>query len=86
MPDKDRAFYSQGTYDLEYEFPFGIQELEGIASRQLRSYPARGAQQKPLKYFDEELKQSYLPEVVEPSAGVDRTVLALLCEAYDEET
>ncbi len=87
VPEKDRAFYSQGTYDLEYEFPFGIQELEGIAHR--GNYDLKQHQEhsgKPLEYFDEEAKQKYLPEVVEPSAGVDRTVLALLCEAYDEET
>ena len=87
VPDKDRAFYSQGTYDLEYEFPFGIQELEGIAHR--GNYDLKQHQEhsgKPLEYFDEELKQKYLPEVVEPSAGVDRTVLAVLCEAFAEET
>lgn len=87
VPEKDRAFYSQGTYDLEYEFPFGIQELEGIAHRgnyDLKQHAEHSG--KPLEYFDEESKSKYLPEVVEPSAGVDRTVLALLCEAYDEET
>jgi glycyl-tRNA synthetase len=87
VPDKDRAFYSQGTYDLEYEFPFGIQELEGIAHRgnyDLTQH--KNASGKPLEYFDEEAKTKYLPEVVEPSAGVDRTVLAVLCEAFAEET
>jgi len=87
VPDADRAFYSQGTYDLEYEFPFGIQELEGIAHR--GNYDLKQHQEasgKPLEYFDEELKSKYLAEVVEPSAGVDRTVLALLCEAFAEET
>jgi glycyl-tRNA synthetase len=87
VPDEDRAFYSQGTYDLEYEFPFGVQELEGIAHRgnyDLKQH--QDASGKPLEYFDEESKTKYLAEVVEPSAGVDRTVLALLCEAYAEET
>jgi glycyl-tRNA synthetase len=87
VPDADRAFYSQGTYDLEYEFPFGVQELEGIAHRgnyDLKQHAEFS--KKPLEYFDEEAKQKYLPEVVEPSAGVDRTVLALLCEAFAEET
>ena len=87
VPAKDRAFYSQGTYDLEYEFPFGIQELEGIAHR--GNYDLNQHQKasgKPLEYFDEESKTKYLAEVVEPSAGVDRTVLALLCEGYAEET
>jgi glycyl-tRNA synthetase len=87
VPDADRAFYSQGTYDLEYEFPFGVQELEGIAYR--TDYDLKQHQEhsgKPLEYFDEETKTKYIPHVVEPSAGVDRTVLALLCEAYAEET
>jgi glycyl-tRNA synthetase len=86
VPEKDRAFYSQKTYDLEYEFPFGIHELEGIAYR--TDYDLSRHQQasgKPLEYFDEETKQKYIPHVVEPSAGVDRTVLAVLCEAYHEE-
>lgn len=86
VPDEARAFYSKGTYDLEYEFPFGVQELEGIAYR--TDYDLKQHQQgsgKPLEYFDEETKQKYIPHVVEPSAGVDRTVLAILCEAFDEE-
>jgi glycyl-tRNA synthetase len=87
VPDGDRAFYSRKTYDIEYEFPFGIQELEGIAYR--TDYDLGVHQQgsgKPLEYFDEETKERLLPHVVEPSAGCDRTVLALICEAYDEET
>ena len=87
VPDADRAFYSKGTYDIEYDFPFGRQELEGVAYRtdyDLKQH--QDASGKPLDYFDEETKQRFIPHVVEPSAGVDRTVLALLCEAYDEET
>ena len=87
VPDADRAFYSKGTYDIEYEFPFGLQELEGVAYR--TDYDLTQHQKasgKPLDYFDEETKQRFIPHVVEPSAGVDRTVLALICEAYDEET
>jgi glycyl-tRNA synthetase len=87
VPDADRAFYSKGTYDIEYEFPFGRQELEGVAYR--TDYDLKQHQEasgKPLDYFDEETKLRFIPHVVEPSAGVDRTVLALLCEAYDEET
>lgn len=86
VPESDRAFYSQKTYDLEYEFPFGVQELEGIAYR--TDYDLSRHQQasgKPLEYFDEETKEKYIPHVVEPSAGVDRTVLAVLCEAFCEE-
>ncbi|MEP6822011.1 MAG: glycine--tRNA ligase [Chthoniobacterales bacterium] len=87
VPDADRAFYSKGTYDIEYEFPFGVQELEGVAYRtdyDLTQH--QNASGKPLDYFDEESKSRFVPHVVEPSAGVDRTLLALICEAYDEET
>lgn len=87
IPDEERAFYSKGTYDIEFEFPFGIQELEGVAYRtdyDLTQH--QNASGKPLDYFDEETKQRFIPHVVEPSAGVDRTALALICTAYDEET
>jgi glycyl-tRNA synthetase len=87
IPDGERAFYSKKTYDIEYEFPFGVQELEGVAYR--TDYDLGVHQKgagKPLEYFDEETKQRFLPHVVEPSAGCDRTVLALICEAFDEET
>lgn len=87
IAEADRAFYSKGTYDLEYEFPFGVNELEGIAYRTdydlSRHQEASG---KNLEYFDEETKTKYVPHVVEPAAGCDRTVLALICEAYAEET
>jgi len=87
IPDGERAFYSKKTYDLEYEFPFGISELEGIAYRTDYDLSAHiKASGKPLDYFDEETKTKFVPHVVEPSAGVDRTTLALICEAYDEET
>ncbi len=87
IPDGERAFYSKKTYDLEYEFPFGIQELEGIAYRTDYDLTQHAkASGKPLDYFEEETKHRFIPHVVEPSAGVDRTVLALLCEAFDEET
>jgi len=86
VPDEERAFYSKGTYDIEYDFPFGRQELEGVAYR--TDYDLSQHQKasgKPLEYFDEETKQRFVPHVVEPSAGVDRTVLALICEAYTED-
>jgi glycyl-tRNA synthetase len=86
VPDADRAFYSKGTYDIEYDFPFGRQELEGVAYRtdyDLTQH--QNASGKPLEYFDEETKQKLVPHVVEPSAGVDRTVLALICQAYAED-
>jgi glycyl-tRNA synthetase len=86
VPDEERAFYSKGTYDIEYDFPFGRQELEGVAYR--TDYDLSQHQKasgKSLEYFDEETKQRFIPHVVEPSAGVDRTVLALICEAYAED-
>src|SRR5882762_6653126 len=86
VPDEERAFYSKGTYDIEYEFPFGRQELEGVAYR--TDYDLSQHQKasgKSLEYFDEETKQRFIPHVVEPSAGVDRTVLALICDAYSED-
>src|SRR5436305_2686550 len=86
VSDDERAFYSKGTYDIEYDFPFGAQELEGVAYR--TDYDLSQHQKasgKSLEYFDEETKQRFVPHVVEPSAGVDRTVLALICEAYAED-
>jgi glycyl-tRNA synthetase len=86
VPDEERAFYSKGTYDIEYDFPFGRQELEGVAYR--TDYDLSQHQKasgKSLEYFDEETKQRFVPHVVEPSAGVDRTVLALICEGYSED-
>src|SRR5437667_2252840 len=87
VPEKERAFYSKGTFDIEYEFPFGRQELEGVAYRtdyDLQQHIKASGKQ--LDYFDEESKERFVPHVVEPSAGVDRTVLALICDAYDEDT
>src|SRR5258707_9903851 len=86
VPDEERAFYSKGTYDIEYDFPFGRQELEGVAYR--TDYDLSQHQKasgKSLDYFDEQTKQRFVPHVVEPSAGVDRTLLALISEAYSED-
>ena len=86
VPDEERAFYSKGTYDIEYDFPFGRQELEGVAYRTNYDLSQhQNASGKSLEYFDEETKQRFIPHVVEPSAGVDRTVLALICDAYSED-
>src|SRR3989441_4845126 len=87
VPEKERAFYSKGTFDIEYEFPFGRQELEGVAYRtdyDLQQHIKTSG--KVLDYFDEETKERFVPHVVEPSAGVDRAVLALICDAYDEDS
>ncbi len=80
------AHYARATVDILYKFPFGTQELEGIAAR--GDFDLRQHQQfsgKSMEYFDETAKVRYVPHVIEPSAGVDRLVLALLCEAYSEE-
>ena len=77
------AFYSTATADIEYAFPFGISELEGIAHRgdyDLGQHMKFSG--KDLSYFDEDRKERFVPHVVEPSAGADRATLAFLCEAY----
>ena len=80
------AFYSKGTTDIEFKFPFGWGELWGIADRtdyDLGQHQTTSAQD--LTYFDEEKKERYIPYVIEPSLGADRVALAFLCAAYDEE-
>ena len=80
------AFYSKGTTDIEYTFPFGWGELWGIADRtdyDLGRHAEVSGQD--ITYFDDETNEKYLPYVIEPSLGADRVVLAFLCEAYDEE-
>ena len=84
--DDALAHYASACTDIMYEFPFGIQELEGIAAR--GNFDLTQHQQesgKKLEYLDEETQKKYIPHVIEPSAGVDRITLALLCEAYTEE-
>ncbi len=83
---KDLAHYAKACTDILFEFPFGIQELEGIAARgnfDLTQHSTYSG--KPLEYFDEDSKQRYIPHVIEPSIGVDRLFLALLCSAYKED-
>jgi len=83
---EERAHYSKATIDIEYKFPFGWQEIEGIANRADFDLQAHAkASGVDLSYFDEETKKRYIPYVIEPSAGVERIALALLCEAYTEE-
>ena len=80
------AHYAASCADIEYAFPFGISELEGIANR--TDFDLRRHQEysgKDLTYFDDETKERFLPYVIEPSGGVDRTTLAILCEAYTED-
>jgi glycyl-tRNA synthetase len=81
------AHYSNGCTDVEYEFPFGWSELEGIASRtdfDLKRHAEFSG--KELQYFDEQTKEHYVPWVIEPAAGCDRAALAFLVDAYREET
>ena len=83
---EDLAHYASACTDVTYDFPFGKQELEGIAAR--GNFDLSQHQEfsgKSMEYFDQEKNRKYLPHVVEPSAGVDRIALALLCEAYTEE-
>ena len=80
------AHYASACVDIMYRFPFGVQELEGIAAR--GDFDLSRHQQfsgKSMEYFDQEANEKFIPHVVEPSAGVDRIVLALLCNAYHEE-
>lgn len=80
------AHYADAAVDIQYKFPFGWQEIEGIHSRtdfDLRSHQEYSG--KKMEYFDQETKDRYIPYVVETSAGLDRTILALLSEAYREE-
>jgi glycyl-tRNA synthetase len=85
-PKEKLAHYARRCCDITYLFPMGWAELEGIANRgdyDLRQHSE--ASGKSLEYFDDEAKEHYLPYIIEPSAGVDRSILAFLCDAYDEE-
>src|SRR5690606_17975161 len=80
------AHYANAAVDIEYEFPFGFKEVEGIHSRtdfdltQHQKYSG-----KKLQYFDPEINQNYVPYVVETSIGLDRLFLTVLCNAFEEE-
>jgi len=80
------AHYARDCYDIEYLFPIGWSEIEGIANRtdfDLKQHAKFSG--KDLSYYDEETKEHTIPYVIEPSAGVDRSVLAFLADSYDEE-
>jgi glycyl-tRNA synthetase len=80
------AHYAKDCYDIDYLFPMGWSELEGIANRgdfDLTQHAKHSG--KELSYYDAEAGEKYVPYVIEPSAGVDRSVLAFLIDAYDEE-
>jgi len=85
-PREKLAHYSKGTTDIMFEFPFGVQELQGVAARgdfDLTQHSAVSGQR--LDWFDEAAKQRFIPHVIEPSVGVDRVFLALLATAYHED-
>lgn len=85
-PKEDLAHYSKATTDIEYLYPFGWGELEGIANRtdfDLRQHAEYSG--KDLTFFDEETRERYKPYVIEPAAGVDRILLITLLNAYDED-
>ncbi|MDO8435904.1 MAG: glycine--tRNA ligase [bacterium] len=79
------SHYSKRTIDIEYKYPFGWAELTGIANRTNYDLSQHSKfSGKELVYFDEETKEKYTPFVIEPSLGIDRLLLALLCDAYQE--
>lgn len=85
-PKEKLAHYSKGTTDIMFEFPFGVQELQGVAARgdyDLTQHQTVSG--KSMEYFDEATKTKYVPHVIEPSVGVDRIFLAVLSAAYCEE-
>ena len=84
---EELCFYSKATTDFEFRFPFGWGELWGVADR--TDYDLTQHQNtsgKSLEYFDPETNEKYIPYVIEPSLGVERLFLAVVCDAYDEET
>ena len=86
VPDGDRAHYSKRTIDFEFEYPFGRKELWGLAYRTDFDLSAHAnASGTELSYIDEETKEKFIPHVIEPSLGVDRTILAILTSAYRED-
>ena len=86
--DHDKlVFYASAACDIEYKFPFGFGEINGTHDR--TNYDLSQHQEysgKSMEYLDPETNEKYIPYVVESTVGLDRTVLAVLCEAYDEET
>lgn len=80
------SHYSKSTYDIEYLFPWGWGELEGIANR--TDFDLTAHQKfsgKDMNYYDESIKRSYIPYVIEPSAGADRATLAFMIDSYKED-
>ena len=86
VPKEDRAHYSKKTIDFEYDFPFGTKELYGLAYRtdfDLKSHADKSG--KKLEYRPKGEGEPFTPHCIEPTFGVDRTIMAVLCAAYEEE-
>ncbi len=86
IPKEERAHYSKRTIDIEYKFPFGVKELHAIAYR--TDYDLKAHQEKSgrdLSYTDPQTGEKFIPHVIEPTFGIDRTVFAVICAAYNEE-
>jgi glycyl-tRNA synthetase len=82
----DRAHYSKRTIDFEFDYSFGKKELYGLAYRtdfDLKAHAVSSTEN--FEYFDEETQERFIPHVIEPSFGVDRTILAILSDAYTED-
>ena len=85
IPEKERAHYAKRQIDIEYKFPFGWQEIEGIHNRgdyDLTNHSKHSGQD--LSYFDEDTKKKYIPYIIETSGGADRSFFAFLSDAYQE--
>ena len=83
---EELVFYSKGTTDIEFAFPFGWGELWGIADRTDYDLKAHQTHSKEdMSYLDQETNEKYIPYCIEPSVGADRVTLAFLCNAYEEE-
>jgi glycyl-tRNA synthetase len=85
IPEGERAHYAKRQVDIEYKFPFGWKEIEGIHNRgdwDLSNHSKYSG--KDLRYYNEETKEKYFPYIIETSVGAERSFLAFLCEAYQE--
>jgi glycyl-tRNA synthetase len=85
VPEKERAHYARRQVDIEYKFPFGWKEIEGVHNRgdwDLSNHSKHSG--KDLRYFDDQTKERYFPFIIETSIGVDRLFFALLCSAFEE--
>jgi len=82
---EDLSHYSKRTVDIQYNYPFGFKELTGIANRtdfDLKAHMEKSG--KDLNYFDAETNEKFIPYVIEPSLGIDRLMLAVICDAFEE--